>query len=370
MKPKEPKKPTRTTRCGTCNEKLGDKNTINCQLCVEWICLPCAKISDALYKFCEDNDESMALLCEGCKLEIPALREMKCIRTKQAQIEAELQGIQKTSAETNETITTLTTTQTVQGVEIQRLDKDLLDVFNRLKVLESAAPPPAVEGSDGTTTVTWPWATKATKTQAHSQIQTIVRSEINEQAEIDKIRMNLVISGIKETNDDEADKAVVMQLIQDELGITADISKTDRIGKSRKPKEGEGPLPPRLIKLFFVTQRSRKEVLAKVTNLRNSTNEIIKTLVYIRPDLTPSQITESKNLRTILKTTREQNPTKSYKIYRNKIIETQPAEQPPAPVAQPLATPAAEAPPAAAPVMQPPTLPEGQGPTAQLPQAN
>lgn len=316
-----PKKATRTTKCVTCNNRLGDLKAINCQLCTEWVCLPCSKISNDLYQFCEDNNEAMAFLCQDCKLEIPALREIKSIRTKQAQIEAELQGIQKTSAENNEAITTLTATQTVQGQEIQKLDLDFQDVFNRLRTLESAAPPPDQ--------ATWPWATKANKTQAHSQIQTIVRSEINEQAEIDKIKMNLVISGIKETNDDETDKNVVMSLIEEQLQLMADISRTERIGKVRKTKEGEDPPPPRLIKLFFITQRSRKEVLAKATKLRNSTNEIIKKLVYIRPDLTPSQITKSKNLRSILKTTRGENPTKSYKIYRNKVIEIKPTEQPP-----------------------------------------
>ena len=128
-----------------------------------------------------------------------------------------------------------------------------------------------------------------------------MRSEISEQAEIEKIKKNLVISGMAETGSEEDDRTAVIELIQRELDITADIEKTERMGRPRLQKEGEAAPAPRLMKLCFITQRSRKEVLAKVTNLRRSTNNHVKTLVYIRPDLTKAQLEESKNLRALLK---------------------------------------------------------------------
>ena len=321
-----PKKPTRTTKCTTCNNKLGSLKAINCQLCVQWVCLPCSTISDDLYNFCEENEEAMAFLCSDCKLEIPSLREMKCIKAKQAKIETELSNIQRDAVETNRTIadlretqTNLSETQTVQGQEITKHENDMKDVFNRLRALESAAPTEAIEDTEDES-----YASRVRNTKATAQIKIMVRSELSEQAEIEKIKMNLVISGMAETNNDESDKTNVMSLIDQELQLTADISKTERIGNPRIHKQGEDPPPPRLIKLHFITQRSRKEVLAKVTNLRKSTNEYIKKQVYIRPDLTKAQIIQSKNLRGILKTTRDENPAKVYKIFKNQVIEIKP----------------------------------------------
>ena len=189
-----------------------------------------------------------------------------------------------------------------------------------------------------------------------SAVKTIVRSEINEQAEIEKLKMNLVISGMQETNNHEDDKTAVISLIEQELNITPDINTVERIGKPRVHERGEDPPPPRLLKLHFVTQRSRKEVLAKVTNLRKSTDQHIKTLVYIRPDLTHAQLEQSKNLRAQLKTTRSSNQGKTYKIYRNQIIETTTHTQPP-PVEQ-NAEPAAIEAVAAEPVAATPATPE------------
>lgn len=325
----KPKNPTRNTKCITCNSKLGDLKAINCQLCVQWACLPCTGVSTGLYDFCRDNDEAMAFLCKDCKLEIPSLREMKSIKLKQSEIETELSSVQRDVAETNKTIVEMGETQTLQGQEITRHEDELKDVFNRLKALESAVTTEAVEGTEATEEQSW--ASRVARTKSKDQIKTIVRTEINEQAEIEKLRLNLIISGMKETNSDEVDKAAVLSLIEQELHITADISKTERIGKQRPQKTGEDPPPPRLIKLQFVTQRSRKEVLAKVTDLRKSTDEHTKKLVYIRPDLTKAQLELSKNLRSQLKTTRDNNPGKIFKIHKNQIVDITPAQQPAVP---------------------------------------
>ena len=111
------------------------------------------------------------------------------------------------------------------------------------------------------------------------------------------------------------------------------------MGRPRLQKEGEALQAPRLMKLCFITQRSRKEVLSKVTDLRKSRDEHIKKLVYIRPDLTTAQLKESKNLRDLLKTTRQNNRDKVYKIQKNQIVEI--TQQPQAePTTQPRTEPA------------------------------
>lgn len=322
-----PKNPTRNTKCGTCKKKLGDNKAINCQLCLEWVCLTCTGVSTALHDFCQDNDETMAFLCKDCKLEIPSLREMKSIKLKQVEIEDSLASIQtditatnQTIVDTNNAVTGISETQAVQGTEITKHEDVITDILNRLKAVEitvSNTEPTEETESAGPT-----WATVVTRRNTtNAQIKTLVRSEVNEQAEIEKIKNNLVISGMAETQSNEADKTAVLALIDHELNIIADINKTERIGKPRVQKDGEDPPAPRLMKLYFVTQRSRKEVLAKVTTLRKSTDDHVKKLVYIRPDLTHAQLEQSKNLRALLKTTRDNNPTKLYKIQRNQIID-------------------------------------------------
>ena len=142
----KPKKPTKATKCTTCNNRLGDQKALNCQLCIQWVCLPCSDVSEAPYDFCEANKEGMAFLCKECKLEIPALREMKSIKARQTQIETrhtqietnltqldltqtqiqtDLAGLQGDVVETNSTIADLTETQDLQGQEINKHENDL-----------------------------------------------------------------------------------------------------------------------------------------------------------------------------------------------------------------------------------------------------
>lgn len=333
----KPKKPTRLTKCVTCKEKLGDKKCISCQLCVQWACLPCSGVSEALHDFCQDNVEEMSFLCKDCKLEIPSLRDMKNIKLKQKELEETLTAIQidithnkDTLSDQTQTLTDIAETQELHGEEINKHETDLSGIITRLNAIEALVNQAPGENNPPTTA----WPTLTANTPPKQQIKTMVRSEISEQAEIEKIKKNLVISGMAETGNEEDDRTAVTELIQRELDITADIEKTERMGRPRLQKEGEALPAPRLMKLCFITQRSRKEVLAKVTNLRRSTNDHVKTLVYIRPDLTKAQLEESKNLRALLKTTREANPTKVFKIQKQQVIEVITPVEPQAPTVQ------------------------------------
>ena len=311
----KPKKIGRTTRCGACDGKITDLKAIDCQLCVQWICLHCAEMPGNLFDFLQADEEakdSMSFLCKDCKLEIPTLREMKGIQEKQAEMEKDIVNIRKAAVETNNTAKEIKETLALQGTEIVRHETELRDLYKRLEDVETAAVI-TPEGNEDN------YATRTAR--GVTSIQQIVRTQVNEQAEIEKIRKNLVISGIAESENDEEDTTKVLDLIEKELNITADINKVERLGKPRVQGDGEDPPSPRLLKLFFVTQRSRKEVLAKATKLRTSTDEHVKKLVYIRPDLTRKQLEESKNLRELLRKTKTDNPNKTYKIYRNQIIE-------------------------------------------------
>ena len=323
---------TRLTRCPTCTEKIGDKKALDCQLCQQWVCLPCTGVSTATYEFLTRNNETMHFLCQSCKEEIPSLRELKSIKDKQAKLEADITKIKKDAVDTDKAVDECKATQEAQGAEIKNHEAEIKDLIRRLDDVESKQVIIDEAGQPQQDS----YAQRAGR--ASNQIETIVRTQMSEQAEIEKLKKNLVISGIAETPTPDEDKAKVLELIEKELEIRADIEQTVRIGKPRQQKPGEDPPQPRLIKIVFVTQRSRREVLVKNTKLRKSADEHVKEFVYIRPDMTKLQLEESKNLRDQLRKTKDENPNKIYKIHRGEIIEVAPptpATPEPAPPADP-----------------------------------
>ena len=157
---------------------------------------------------------------------------------------------------------------------------------------------------------------KALKELATTELPKYVRSELSEREQIDKLKMNLIISGLPEKNSDEIDLIEVKTLLEKELNINADISRTERLKKNNAQDIA-------LLRVVFVTQLSRREVLKKAVELRKSINKDVREKVFIRPDLTKQQLTEQKNLRDQLKEMRTTNPLKTYKIIRNEVKEVQ-----------------------------------------------
>ena len=162
-----------------------------------------------------------------------------------------------------------------------------------------------------------------------------LQTEITEYDRIQSIKLNLVCSGIKEsdlTDEEEveaADRTTFINLIKDEFNIIADVEKVKRFGRKKNPTEGTAPPPPRLLKIRMKDQKTRKLILSKAVTLRNSANEYVSQNVYIRPDQTLKQQEESKNLRDQLKLKRQQNQGRTFKIYRGQIKDvTVPQEQP------------------------------------------
>ena len=154
--------------------------------------------------------------------------------------------------------------------------------------------------------------------EAKSNLSRVVRDEVkeevSEQKQIEALKMNLVITGLPEKQDPQTEIQEVKTLFEKELNLTADINKTERIGK---PRENE----PRLLRITFTTMRSRREVLVNSINLRNSVNKTVREKIFVRPDMTENQRKESKNLRELLRKMKRDNPTKSYMIKRNQVIE-------------------------------------------------
>ena len=294
--------------CKICETVIGtDAGAFDCDLCGALICIGCSSVPAEVHTFLTDKELFMPILCVSCKEEIPHLRELRGIKTKQEEADRQISALKTENVELKETLH-------IQGQEITKHEQQLAALTERLNTHEA------------NTNIGGPTYASALKTPSvKSDLSSMVRSEILERAEIEKLKMNLVISGMEEKESDEADKASVTELLEEEFDITLDIASTERIGNKLvkgAPRDG-----PRLLRLKFITQRSRKEVLSKNMQLRNSESDQVKNNVYIRPDLTERQQKESKSLRDTLKQMRLDNRDKTFKIHRNRIICTSTPEE-------------------------------------------
>ena len=145
----------------------------------------------------------------------------------------------------------------------------------------------------------------------------IVSEEMHERDELEKVKMNLIISGIPESNSEEEMEAVV-QLMKDELDIDAQIESVERCGK-RIPDDPSAK--PRLLKLRMKFQENRKNILRNAPKLRKSSEPHVKENIYISPDLTCKQQKEAKNLREERREKKRQEPEKNFVIKRGKVVE-------------------------------------------------
>ena len=88
-----------------------------------------------------------------------------------------------------------------------------------------------------------------------------------------------------------------------------------------RERVGDGEPRPGLLKLVMKNQGNRKQILRNATKLRESTNNNIKSRVFINRDMTLKQQIEAKNLRDLLKERRTQEPEKKLKIHKGEIVE-------------------------------------------------
>ena len=146
----------------------------------------------------------------------------------------------------------------------------------------------------------------------NQDLASVVKEGITEREQIMAKKLNLVIHGMQENEQDLHD---VKQMIATCLKLDETPEKVTRLGQTDHNK-------PRMILAVMNNMNDKKKVLSKAKEIRNSTEDKYKT-VFIRPDLTPRQRANSKNLQTELMRRREDNPNKTYKIYRSEIIEIQ-----------------------------------------------
>ena len=326
-------------QCGKCKEAFSDndkRNYISCDVCQLWFHGKCAVLTNAEIKVL-NKLKAVKWYCDTClNVATKIINQIVSLNNEQAQMKTDIadlqasiqnlkdevtQGVSESVTKTiekmnNEAIKNVVTeelknkTETMNNDEIKQFIKDEVK-----SISESAKSDNPSFPALGT-----PDYSKALKELATKEFPKYVRTELSEREQIEKLKMNLIISGIPEKTSEEVDTQEVKTLLEKELNINADISKTERLKKNNTHE-------PALLRVVFVTQLSRREVLKKAVDLRKSINKDVRERIFIRPDLTKQQLAEQKNLRDLLKEKRAANDGKMYKIIRNEVKEVKTTTQ-------------------------------------------
>ena len=122
--------------------------------------------------------------------------------------------------------------------------------------------------------------------QVQPALKPMIRTQISERDQIEAIKHNLIISGMEENTTPEEDKEKFVQLIQDEMQLTVEVDTVERLGRKQESEN------PTLLRVVLNSMKTRKQILSKATTLRQSANEHVKTKIFIRPELTTTQLEE------------------------------------------------------------------------------
>ena len=238
--------------CKTCGKNCTDlQSCMQCDLCLEWNHAVCLDISDEAYQLLRTL-KGTRWFCSKCTNKVDQLIE---------------------KANTLE-------------IETKAVKADVEDLKTRMENVE-----------------------KKLKGSVHKEISVA----INEKADIERRKMNLVIFNLPEqkcANDNktawelpeiiEKDIETITNIIKNELKIDLGeniITDARRLG--RKQNNNEEKPKARPIKIKFSDLRKKREVLEAAKKFRTSENDIAKHL-FINPDLTEAQREKDRELRKLM----------------------------------------------------------------------
>lgn len=300
---------------------------LECEVCLRWFHTDCADVSALKLEQIEKHD--FHWYCHDCEVAAVEMHsKIKALQSENTELKMKVKNL-TTKLTTLENKTTTLIDECEQKVsvkfaeerdtlkeEIKREIKEELKPVIIEEVVTEAQERSAADEEDGNTNA---WNVAGRRKSTSPQLREIIQEEMVERREIDLRKMNLIISGIVESDSTEADLQKVKDLINTELHITAEIEKVVRCGKTKD----DDPEKPRVIKMFMKTRDNRKDILINAKKLRDSDDEHTKFKIYISPDQTKKQQLKAKNLRDELKTKKLAHPGLRFKIdhQRGAIVE-------------------------------------------------
>ena len=134
-----------------------------------------------------------------------------------------------------------------------------------------------------------------------------------EREEQQRRKMQLVITNLKESGGNDNDKQQVAEIF-DILNVATNIGEVMRLGTRKANKS-------RVLRVTLDNLADKRAILANAKTLRNLDKDHKFHKVYVKPNLTPLQQEESKNLWIQLQEVKKKNPTVQYKINKGKIVQ-------------------------------------------------
>ena len=261
----------------SCRKVVKDSdNAVCCNKCSRWLHQSCAGFNQTEYKLLNKKNKNQVNLmwfCDGCTPQV------RCF------LQGRSQPPQSPSA--------------MNGDLSKKIDK-LVEGFARLEQ-----------------------AMVSKESNMEDLIEEKVEKYFVEQREREERQSNLIFHNIPESTDEdvndrkEHDVTLVKEIFMTlEMDYT-DISKPTRLGK--KMTTGKGPGKPRLLRVTVDNVNAKKQALAKAKQLKTDRNKKWNK-VFITPDLTFKERTESRKLRAELATRRE-NGENDLVIRRGRIIK-------------------------------------------------
>ena len=237
--------------CGRCNEECTElQRAVMCDYCTKWHHCVCIDMSEATYDVIFKT-QSLRWFCDHCDVKIEEVIEKSVMLEKQT----------------------------------RTLEEKMCKVESRLETVESKL-------------------TGAVHKEIHSAI--------NERADIDRRKMNLVIYNLKEAENVgdeqsawdsvkriEEDSKHICTIIENELKVNMGITTTPKITNAiRLGKRSGDPNNKkcRPLKITFDDIKTKREVLTRSKELRNSENAYVQK-IFVNPDLTPEQRKKEQALR-------------------------------------------------------------------------
>lgn len=285
-----------TCTCDSCNSVISNQDKcIECEDCLRWFHSSCIGINDDKLFDLFSSLPGAHWSCSVCDKAIPKIAKLD---QKVSGIPEELKKLDASIHSIHEMLTNIVTPK-LSSLEASCTRSE--EMGPRLQVMEKT------------------YASAVKNIEVHSTVlASAVKRSMQQTEQEQKIarEKNVVIFGVSENNTKQQTLDKVQQLVQDcHLNIDIQLQDVHRLGKFENIKTREnGEKIPRPIKLCLDSRERKWDILKRMNSLGANG-------IFVKPDLTPEEREADFRLRTELKKVRNENPTNTYKIKRNKIVK-------------------------------------------------
>ena len=186
----------------------------------------------------------------------------------------------------------------------QKIDTEIKDKVNKINIEYNPYVSSASMEVDGATN----------NHQIVSRVFTsAVNNVVSEREEIERRKLQVVITNLKENNNPEVDENDAKEIFT-LMKCNTKIVEAVRVGKVKADR-------PRPLRITVETLADKRNLLSKATSLRQIPTNHKFAYVYVKPNLTVQQQQQSKNLHVEIQEIRLKNPGKKFKITKGKIVE-------------------------------------------------